>query len=216
MKYIVTLTGPSLSGKSTLESLLVKYGFSQVISTTTRQPRPYEVDGQHYYFVSVEKFCKDLEDEKFVEFTVFNGDSYGATVEELDRIHAKGKPVVIVVDPSGKDQIRDWAARNDWKVLSLFMHCGADLTALRFVDRFVKQGVLGAMSDEYRDIALKTAYRRLSMVIGSESEWIRNALSYVNTYDSFVKNFSKATEEAVINAIVKIVQPRSPNENEPS
>lgn len=53
-RTLVTLTGPSCTGKSTVARKLVELGFVELISTTTRTPRQGEVEGVHYYFRSKE------------------------------------------------------------------------------------------------------------------------------------------------------------------
>jgi guanylate kinase len=54
---LITLTGPSCAGKTTLEDRLIKAGFDRVISNTTRAPRRGEIDGVHYHFRTPEWFA---------------------------------------------------------------------------------------------------------------------------------------------------------------
>lgn len=76
----IVFCGPSGSGKSTLIKLLFdeypdKFGFS--VSHTTRQPRPGEEDGKHYYFTTKEKMQKEIEEGKFIESATFSNNMYG-------------------------------------------------------------------------------------------------------------------------------------------
>lgn len=89
---MIVLTGPSASGKTSIVIKLVKnYGYSKVITTTTRSPRVGEMDGVDYHFVSVIKFLKDKKNNEFIETIFYNGNYYGTTRSEIS-----GKKVLIV------------------------------------------------------------------------------------------------------------------------
>ncbi|XP_035410291.1 guanylate kinase isoform X3 [Cygnus atratus] len=76
----VVLSGPSGAGKSTLIKKLFKdyeniFGFS--VSHTTRQPRPGEVNGKDYHFVTREEMKKEIDAGEFLEHAEFSGNMYG-------------------------------------------------------------------------------------------------------------------------------------------
>ena len=99
---LIILTGPSGSGKTTAERILERqYGFSRIISHTTRPPRPGEVNGADYYFVTEEEFLS-LE---MAEKTVYNGHRYGTTWQEL--LSKTRKPCVVVAEPKGARVLRN-------------------------------------------------------------------------------------------------------------
>ncbi|MCX8112463.1 MAG: guanylate kinase [Bacteroidia bacterium] len=98
------LTGPSGSGKTTLAQLLVeKYeGLAFSISATTRPPRPGEVHGRDYYFLSEVEFDMELAQGGFVEWErLFSGYRYGTLRRELERIQSLGKWALFVKDVRG-------------------------------------------------------------------------------------------------------------------
>jgi len=65
---MIILSSPSGAGKTTLVSLLSKIdNFEISISHTTRQPRPNEVDGKDYHFITEEKFKRLIKNEEFLE-----------------------------------------------------------------------------------------------------------------------------------------------------
>jgi guanylate kinase len=65
---VIIFTAPSGSGKSTIvQSILKKGNFELSVSDTTREKRDYEVDGNHYNFVSVEKFKEGIENNSYIE-----------------------------------------------------------------------------------------------------------------------------------------------------
>jgi guanylate kinase len=74
------------------------------VSATTRPPRPGEVDGRDYHFLTPEEFHQRVEDGDFVEHAVYAGNRYGTLGSELER-PAKG--IVLEIDLQGARQVRD-------------------------------------------------------------------------------------------------------------
>jgi len=121
-KCIVTITGPSACGKSTLEGKLAETGeFEKVVSTTTRAPRDGEVDGEDYHFVSDTSFALEREDGGFVECVYYSGNGYAVTKKELDRVFDQNKSVVIVCEPNGAKQIEQFAKAYGIPILQLYV-----------------------------------------------------------------------------------------------
>lgn len=103
---LIVLSGPSGSGKTTivrrlLESSPVKLVMS--ISATTRTPRPGEVDGKDYWFLSDQEFRNRLEKGLFIEHAeVFaSGNLYGTLRSELERAWAAGAWAFLEIDVEG-------------------------------------------------------------------------------------------------------------------
>lgn len=93
---LLCIVGPSGVGKTTISRLLRdEYGFNEVVSYTTRKPRPGEVNGVNYHFVDM--FCKN----DMFEWTEFSGNFYGTLAAD---ILGEGHRVV-VVDTHGADII---------------------------------------------------------------------------------------------------------------
>lgn len=106
---LVMITGPSGSGKTTLENNLVSNGLAEkLISTTTRSPRPGEIDGKDYFFVSNEHFGYLCEAGEMLEKAEFGGKQYGLTRTAVSTGVGKGKPGVVVVEPSGVSQLKTY------------------------------------------------------------------------------------------------------------
>ncbi|THA06901.1 guanylate kinase [Rodentibacter pneumotropicus] len=107
--YIIS--APSGAGKSSLISALLKSDYSTQkmvsISHTTRNPRPDEIDGVHYYFVSKEEFESLIKQDLFLEYaTVFGGNYYGTSLPAIQENLAKGIDVFLDIDWQGAQQIR--------------------------------------------------------------------------------------------------------------
>lgn len=86
---VVIISGPSGAGEdSVIEGLREFTTINRVITTTTREPREGETDGSPYYFVSAEEFEKKIETGEVVEWArQYNGNLYGVTKEELQRVN---------------------------------------------------------------------------------------------------------------------------------
>lgn len=100
----IAIVGPSGVGKSTLIDRLMADSpdvFEFSISCTTRQPRPGEVDGKHYYFISSEEFIRRNEEGEFIEWAEVNGEYYGTSLEVVKDIAARGKICLLDIDVQG-------------------------------------------------------------------------------------------------------------------
>jgi guanylate kinase len=109
MAKVFVITGPSGVGKGTLiRSLLQQAPELEVsVSATTRPPRPGEVDGVDYHFISEEEFARRLEAGEFVEHASYSGHRYGTLRSELEGRLAAGTPVVLEIEIQGARQIRE-------------------------------------------------------------------------------------------------------------
>ena len=105
---MIILSSPSGAGKTTLTNLLSKkFRFHISVSHTTRKPRPNEVNGSDYFFVSNHEFEELIKEDSFLEYAkVFNnlyGTSRTPVIDKLD----KGKNVLFDIDWQGADQIKN-------------------------------------------------------------------------------------------------------------
>ncbi len=97
---MIVLVGESASGKSSIERHLVDYyEYNKVISYTTRDPRPNEVDGVDYHFISVSEFLNLKEQGFFAETAVYNNWYYGTAKEDCT------DDKIAVLTPHGLRQI---------------------------------------------------------------------------------------------------------------
>lgn len=118
---LIILSSPSGAGKSTLAGLLRKWDetlrFS--VSATTRAPREGEVDGQHYFFVSVPEFQEQVADGEMLEHAQVFGNYYGSPKAPVKAAIDTGRDVLFDIDWQGAQQIKNSSLQEH--VLSIFI-----------------------------------------------------------------------------------------------
>ena len=107
---LIVLTGPSGVGKGTLLKLLIAHHpeLYVSISVTTRAPRPGEVQGQHYYFVTRDEFDRMVLEGELLEWAEFAGNCYGTPRLPVEQQIQQGKWVVLEIELVGARQIHQF------------------------------------------------------------------------------------------------------------
>ncbi|WP_125610426.1 guanylate kinase [Specibacter cremeus] len=107
---VTVLAGPTAVGKGTV-STFIRDNYPDVwlsVSATTRQPRPGEVDGVHYFFKSVAEFDELLAHGDFLEWALVHGrNRYGTLRSTVERAVAEGKKVLLEIDLQGARQVKE-------------------------------------------------------------------------------------------------------------
>jgi guanylate kinase len=105
---VFVITGPSGVGKGTLIRALMERlpQLELSVSATTRAPRPGEIDGVDYHFLSREEFDRRVQAGDFVEHADYAGRSYGTLRSELEERVEAGIPVVLEIEVQGARQVR--------------------------------------------------------------------------------------------------------------
>ena len=108
MQNIFIISGPSGAGEdSIIDGLAKLMSIERMITTTTRPPRAGENDGYPYYFVSSKQFQKKIASGEMVEYAKhYNGNYYGVTKTELERVAASGKIGIWKIDYKGVETAR--------------------------------------------------------------------------------------------------------------
>ncbi|XP_058481093.1 guanylate kinase isoform X3 [Solea solea] len=106
----VVFSGPSGAGKSTLLKKLMKeyeniFGFS--VSHTTRNPRPGEVNGKDYHYVTREEMKAGVERGDFIESAEFSGNMYGTSKAAVQKVQAQNLICILDVDMQGVKSIKE-------------------------------------------------------------------------------------------------------------
>ena len=104
---LLVMSSPSGAGKTTLSrALLASDGnITMSVSVTTRPPRPGEVDGKDYYFISKEKFAELRDSSQMLEWAEVFGNFYGTPREPVETALSKGRDVLFDIDWQGTQQL---------------------------------------------------------------------------------------------------------------
>ena len=128
---MIVLSGASASGKTEAAKMLMsKYGIQKAITTTTRPMRVKEQNGRDYFFVTVEQFKEMINEGRFVEHTIYNGNHYGSTKDQI----ADNRSVV--TDLEG---LKSYSALNDDRIVTFYLSTSEDVRYARMLERGDKE-----------------------------------------------------------------------------
>jgi guanylate kinase len=104
---LLVISSPSGAGKTTLARRLAgEFDLRFSVSYTTREPRPGEVQGTDYHFVSREHFAQMVAGREFAEWAVVHGNQYGTSIATVNGALAEGVDCLFDIDYQGGHQIR--------------------------------------------------------------------------------------------------------------
>lgn len=173
---LIIISGPSGAGKGTLVDRLVARvpDVWVSVSATTRPPRPHEVEGEDYFFLTPEEFSARLEAGDFLEWAEVHGNRYGTLASTVESRLERGIDVILEIDPQGALQVKELMP--DAVLVFILAPSMAEL------ERRIR--ARGAETDEQIKTRLATAVRELQLV---------------ETYDHVVENddVARATDELV-------------------
>lgn len=136
---LFVVSAPSGAGKSTLlNALRPGADFVYSVSCTTRVPRPGEIDGEDYHFLSAEDFARKLAAAEFLESAEVHGNQYGTLRAAVSGQLAAGVDVLIDIDVQGARQIRTDASTDIRASIADIFIMPPSLDELRH--RLVKRG----------------------------------------------------------------------------
>jgi guanylate kinase len=105
---LIVVSGPSGAGKSTLikASLKAVPELAYSVSATTRGPRPGEVDGIDYIFLSRREFERWIQKDRFLEWAEYSGNLYGTPERKVEEFLDEGKSVILELELQGARQVQ--------------------------------------------------------------------------------------------------------------
>ena len=105
---LLIISGPAGSGKGTVLSHMLagRDDFAYSVSVTTRAPRPGEVDGVNYHFVSHEEFERLVETDGLLEYTRYADNGYGTPRAAAEDVLASGRHLILEIEVDGAMQVK--------------------------------------------------------------------------------------------------------------
>ena len=106
---LLVVSGPSGVGKGTLMKLLLEKNpnLRLSVSATTRSPRPGEVDGESYFFLTRLQFDALIAEDGFLEYAIYGDNCYGTPKKMVEDARAVGQDVILEIEVQGAMQIRE-------------------------------------------------------------------------------------------------------------
>jgi guanylate kinase len=105
---LFVVSGASGVGKSTVLKLLMAENSNLLfsVSATTRDPRPGEEEGVHYYFITQDKFQEMIRQDAFLEYDAHAANYYGTPIDQLEEKLTRGD-VILDVEPAGAKIVKE-------------------------------------------------------------------------------------------------------------
>jgi guanylate kinase len=108
---LVIISGPSGVGKDTIIDALQRRAhdppYLYVVTSTTRAPRPGEVDGVDYHFLSREEFLRLRADRQFLEANEVHGNWYGSPRDQVREAVSSGRDAILKIDVQGAQRVKE-------------------------------------------------------------------------------------------------------------
>jgi guanylate kinase len=170
---LVIISGPSGAGEdSIIDGLENILPIERVVTTTTRDMRPADSEGNPYYFISTEEFESGIKNDKYFEYAKhYNGNYYGVTHKEIDRVKESDKIGIWKIDYKGVMRSKKLMP----EVPAIFIIAPLEILEKRIRAR-------GGVTDEY--VAERMAYTK---------EWLR----HTDIYDYTVENVQGGLDDSI-------------------
>ena len=104
---MLVVSGPAGSGKGTVNAMLLERDdFEFSVSATTRAPRPGEVDGVNYHYITREEFLSRIDSGDMLEYTEYCGNFYGTPLREAEEVMQSGRNLILEIEVEGARNVK--------------------------------------------------------------------------------------------------------------
>ena len=186
---IVTLTGPSLSGKSTLQKeLSERLGLTPIVSHTTRSPRVGETDGLDYHYVSEQEFSEI----PMAETAMYAGYRYGISKKEIE----KSLPAVVTIETSGLEQLIKLSKKErKFSVMGYFIGLNQSTMIERWIERAIKDG-----PENYENNLSRLRHNLKNIEMKMYLKW-KELFADAGCYSDYIERLDDDTRDRVVHKI---------------
>jgi len=196
MKKLLTISGPTCSGKSTLtKELCDTRNFAEVISNTTRETRTGEMHGIDYYFVSKCKFDNLV----LLEKSEFNESWYGCTLDEIERIVDLGKIPVVILDLKGVNSINCSPELDDYEISNFYIDIDPKVQMYRLLKRFSEE--------ELSETTLNVYASRILHMVNASSDLMKHYFKNITRHTGIVvEKYDDNNSQQVLDFVVSYIK----------
>ncbi|SDW65379.1 guanylate kinase [Paenibacillus sp. CF384] len=146
-ELIFVFTGPDGSGRKTVaDSVGTTLGITKVISYATRRPRPGEVNGQDYHFITPELYDQFDADGDFIESVTVNGNRYGLRGKDIAYSLKKGGSIYLILNHEGAHALKDMYGE---QVVRLFIYADRRTVQDRQTQEGIDPDIIKSNLDQY-------------------------------------------------------------------
>ena len=104
---MIVISGPAGSGKGTVNAKLLESGeYVYSVSATTRQPRPGEINGKNYHFITREDFEGRIQKGEMLEYTSYCDNYYGTPLKEALEVLESGRHLILEIEVEGAMNVK--------------------------------------------------------------------------------------------------------------
>ncbi len=190
---LLVLAGPAGSGKSTLCDRIVHEvpGFERVITTTTRAPRPGEVNGVHYHFLTPEQFDAKIAADEFLEWAWVHGERrYGTLKASVIEPLKRGQSLAINLDVQGVASLHQAAEHS-----IVLQRAMAAIFILLDHEQLVAR-IRGRGQDDDAEIARRMATAEAELMEAPKFEFVIHSASRDEDFAALLKILATARARA--------------------
>ena len=159
-RKIFIISGPSRAGKESVTNAVVRrrsLNLKKIVTATTRERRPYEISGKHFYFFTPEEFQRKIKRNFFLEWAVHSGGRYyGTPMQEIRRARSERKHIVLNIDVQGAAQV----VLKEKSAIRIFIKPDSLQTLRRRMYKagFAKEQISARLEDAKRELQESGAY----------------------------------------------------------
>ena len=196
---MIVIIGASASGKTEIAKLLQNnYKYQKCITTTTRDKRHNEVDNIDYHFISKEEFKNKLENNEFVEHTLYNDNYYGINKKDVN------ENSLVIVDPNGANEL---IKQLDDDVFVVYVETKKTLRKTRMINRGDDLELIEKRLNNDTNIFKKKNINKIDLVLKNKNQPLEDLAKEVdNKYLTYKLNHKREEQEKVYTTKVMFAQ----------